>query len=197
MMKLVHVILSLFLILFLNTAHSKDNVYLIGGLGNSNYSIGDSDITEINNKLTGLGFATATTTVSTDNLSYEFGFGINVFESYYIEATYLNFGNIEISSTTTSPAESLTADIAIKGFNVDLSKSIGPFGLSAGIIKIDNDVEISSSLGNADVPIDDYFLPKFGVSVQLSNYRAEISRTFLTTNSYLNNLMLSYIINLL
>ena len=87
--------------------------------------------------------------------------------------------------------------IAIKGFNVDLSKSIGPFGLSAGIIKIDNDVKISSSLGNADVPIDDYFLPKFGVSVQLSNYRAEISRTFLTTNSYLNNLMLSYIINLL
>ena len=62
--------------------------------------------------------------MSTDNLSYEFGFGINVFESYYIEATYLNFGNIEISSTTTSPAESLTADIASKGFNVDLSKSI-------------------------------------------------------------------------
>ena len=164
-----------------------------GGIGFSKYNIGNSDITEVDNKLTGLGFATSVTTVDAKNFSYKYGIGINILESFSIEAFYANLGQVSINSSTTSPAESLSANVDIKGLGFDLVKYIGPVGLSGGIIKIDNDITITSSLGSANVPIDDYFLPKVGGNIKINNYRIEVNRTFLTVDSYLNNFTLSYI----
>ena len=196
---MLRLLLIIFCILFFSTkiTYSKDSLYLFGSLGLSNYSIGNSDITEVNNKLTGLGFATSSTIVDSKKLSYEYGLGMNVLKLFAMELSYLDLGQVSIESTTTSPGESLNAKVNIEGTSVDIIKTIGPIGFTGGLIKIDDDITISSSLGSVDVPIGDYFLPKIGASVQINNYRIEANRTFLTPNSNLNNFMFSYIFSII
>ena len=185
----------IFCILFfsIKNVHSKDSLYFFGGLGISNYNIGNSDIDEVNNKLTGLGFATSSTSFQTDNLSYEYGIGTGLLALMNLELSYLSLGQLTSDSSTTSPSESLKAKVNIQGLNFDLVKNFGPFGISGGLIKIDDKVSISSSLGNIDLPIDDYFLPKIGIGVMLKRYRIEANRAYLTQNSSLNYFMISYV----
>ena len=142
--------------------YSKETLYLFGGAGYSNYDIGDSDITEINNKVTGLGFGTSKTTTDIKKFSYEYGFGLEILKILTVEISYLDMGQISLATSTTTPSESLNTKINIEGISIDLIKNIGPIGLTGGILKIDNDIKISSSLGNANAPIDDLFLPKIG-----------------------------------
>ena len=110
--------------------------------------------------------------------------------------TYLDIGQISLATSTTTPSESLNAKINIEGISIDLIKNIGPIGLTGGILKINDKIKISSSLGNANVPIDDLFLPKIGGNIKINNYRFEINRIFLTPNSHLNNIMISYIFDI-
>ena len=173
--------------------YSKETLYLFGGAGYSNYDIGDSDITEINNKVTGLGFGTSKTTTDIKKFSYEYGFGLEILKILTVEISYLDMGQISLATSTTTPSESLNTKINIEGISIDLIKNIGPIGLTGGILKIDNDIKISSSLGNANAPIDDLFLPKIGGNIKINNYRFEINRTFITPNSHINNIMISYI----
>ena len=176
--------------------YGKDNIYIFGGLGYSNYEINNSDITEINNKITGLGFATSSTTYDSKNFSYEYGIGLDVLELFVLEASYLDLGQVSLETNTTGPSETLTTDIDIEGISLDLVRNIGPLGFTRGFLKIDDDIKVYSSLGNTNVPVDDLLLPRLGANIIVNNYRFEINRTFLSPNSHLNNFMISYIFNL-
>ena len=109
----------------------------------------------------------------------------------------VNLGKVSFTSKTTSPSETLSADVKIQGLNIDIQKSLGPFALSGGIMRIDDTIKLSSSKGNADVPIDKILIPKIGANIQFNNYRFEFNKVFLTPNSHINSFMLSYIFELL
>ena len=177
MLKIYSIILCL-LTLYPKILYSKETLYLFGSAGYSNYAIGDSDITEIDNKITGLGFGTSKTITDTKKFSYEYGIGLKMLELLIVEISYLDMGQISLTTSTTVPSESLNAKINIEGISIDLIKNIGPIGLTGGILKIDDNVKISSSLGNVNIPIDDLFLPKIGGNIKINNYRLEINRTF-------------------
>ena len=81
--------------------------------------------------------------------------------------------------------------------SLDILKGLGPFSLSAGFMRLDDTIKISSSRGSVDVPVDKMLIPKVGANIKLSNYRLEYSRIFITPNSEINSLMISYIFNLL
>ena len=185
------IFLLLFIILYSNSSNSE-NLYLFSSIGFVDYQINSKDKTEINNKLTGIGFGSATTSSDTDNLAYKVGFGFKVPLNFFVEGSYVNYGKIKFLSTTTSPSESLSADVEIKGLSADLLKSIGPFALSAGLMMVEDDINISSSKGNVDVPIDEFILPKIGAHLKYNDYRFELNRIFITPNSHINSFMIGY-----
>lgn len=189
-------LLFFFLNLFFSRLSYSETIYLIGSLGTSSYSIDNKDKTEINNKLIALGFSDASTSVKTEDLSYKLGLGIKLPLLFSIESSYANLGEIKFTSETT-PAETITADAKIRGVSLDILKGLGPFSLSAGFMRLDDTIKISSSRGSVDVPVDKMLIPKVGANIKLSNYRLEYSRIFITPNSEINSLMISYIFNLL
>ena len=92
----IFLIISLFLfsILFSNPSYSE-NLYLFSSIGYSDYQINLKDKTEINNKLTGIGFGSATTSIVTDNVAYKVGFGLRVPLLFIVEGSYVNYGKIK------------------------------------------------------------------------------------------------------
>lgn len=191
--------ISLFLFLFLwsfaNFSHAK-TLYLFGGVGISDYNIATKDKTEINNKLTSLGFGSAKTNTDTQNLSHKFGVGVKIPLLLSIETSYENLGKISFNTTTTTPSETLTGKAEIRGVSIDLLKGLGPLAVSGGFLRITDTIQITSSKGDVDVPIDKILIPKIGVKLKYQNYRLEYNRVFITPNSHVNSIMLSYIFEL-
>ena len=185
----------LFSILFSSPCYSE-NLYLFSSIGYSDYQINLKDTTEINNKLTSIGFGSATTSTDTDNLAYKVGFGLRVPLFFIVEGSYVNYGNLNFKTTTTSPSESFSADVAIKGLSLDLLQNLGPFAVSAGLMMVEDDITIPSSLGNINVPIDKFLIPKVGANLKYNNYRLEFNRIFITPNSQIDSLMIGYVFNI-
>ena len=185
----------LFSILFSSPSYSE-NLYLFSSIGYSDYQINLKDKTEINNQLTGIGFGSATTSTVTDDLAYNVGFGLRVPLFFIVEGSYVNYGNLNFKTTTTSPSESLSVDVPLKGLSLDLLQSLGPFAVSAGLMMVEDAVTIPSSLGNINVPIDKLLIPKIGANLKYNNYRLEFNRIFITPNSQIDSLMIGYVFDI-
>ena len=194
-MKILLIIFLIFGFFFTKIAYSE-NLYLYGGLGFSDYSINSKDENEIDNKLINLGFASSSTSTSSEHLLYKFGLGFKTPLKFSIEASYINYGKVSFASETAGPTETMAADVKIQGLNLDIQKNFGPFGISAGFIRVNDNIEVASSKGNIDVPVDDILIPKIGTNIKINNYRFELNRVFLTTNSQINSFIISYIFNL-
>ena len=194
-MRKCFISLFLFSILFSNPSYSE-NLYLFSSIGYSDYQINLKDKTEINNKLTGIGFGSATTSTVTDNLAYKVGFGLRVPLFISVEGSYVNYGNLLFKTTTTSPSEALLAEVAVKGLSLDILQSLGPLAVSAGLMMVEDDIALISSKGNINVPIDKFLLPKIGANLKYNNYRFEFNRIFITPNSQINSFMIGYVFNI-
>ena len=194
-MKKCFISLFLFSILFSNPSYSE-NLYLFSSIGYSDYQVNLKDKTEINNKLTGIGFGSATTSIGTDDLAYKVGFGLRVPLFFTVEGSYVNYGNLNFKTTTTSPSESLSADVEFKGLSVDILQSLGPFAASAGLMMVEDDIVIISSKGNINVPIDKLLIPKIGVNFKYNDYRIEFNRIYITPNSQIDSVMIGYVFNI-
>ena len=187
-----------FFILFFSTPVLSDNIYIFGNIGISDFQIKNDDKSDINTKLTNLGFSSASTSVNSDNFSYEVGIGVVLpLLRVGLEASIIDYGEIKFTSTTTSPAETINANVPIRGIAADILKELGPISLNAGLISINDNVEIVSSKGNLNVPIDDILIPKVGINYQFGNYRLEYAKIFLTTKSTMDIFMVGYIFNFL
>ncbi len=187
-----------FFILFFSTPVLSDNIYIFGNIGISDFQIKNDDKSNINTKLTNLGFSSASTSVNSDNFSYEVGIGVVLpLLRVGLEASIIDYGEIKFTSTTTSPAETINANVPIRGIAADILKELGPISLNAGLISINDNVEIVSSKGNLNVPIDDILIPKVGINYQFGNYRLEYAKIFLTTKSTMDIFMVGYIFNFL
>ena len=64
------------------------------------------------------------------------------------------------------------------------------------IMIVEDDITISSSKGNVDVPIDKFILPKIGANFKYNDYRFEFNRIFITPNSQINSFMIGYVFNI-
>ena len=195
-MRKCFISLFLFSILFSNPSYSE-NLYLFSSIGYSDYQINLKDKTEINNKLTGIGFGSATTSTVTDNLAYKVGFGLRVPLFISVEGSYVNYGNLLFKTTTTSPSEALLAEVAVKGLSLDILQSLGPLAVSAGLMMVEDDIAIISSKGNINIPIDKFLIPKIGLNLKYNDYRFEFNRIFITPNSQVDSFMIGYVFNIL
>ena len=187
-----------FFILLFSTSVLSDNIYVFGNIGISDFQIQNDDKSDINTKLTNLGFSSASTSVNSDNFSYELGLGVVLpLLRIGIEASIIDYGEIKFTSTTTTPSETINTNVPIKGVALDILKKLGPLSFNAGLININDNVEIVSSKGNLNVPIDDILIPKVGLNYQFGNYRLEYTKIFLTTNSTMDTFMVGYMFNFL
>ena len=101
MQKISKKVIAIFFIFIWSFANisQAETLYLFGGVGISDYEIATKDKSEINNKLTSLGFGSANTVTDTENLSHKFGVGVKIPLLLSIEASYENLGEISFNST--------------------------------------------------------------------------------------------------
>ena len=85
-----------FFILLFSTSVLSDNIYIFGNIGISDFQIDNDDKTDINTKLTNLGFSSASTSVNSDNFSYELGLGVVLpLLRLGLEASIIDYGEIK------------------------------------------------------------------------------------------------------
>ena len=57
-------------------------------------------------------------------------------------------------------------------------------------------LDVATSKGNIDLPIDKIVLPKLGAKFRFKSYRIEYTRVFITPSSHLNSIIISYVLDI-
>ena len=155
MKKTLVVILGL--ILFSSQSLKAEEGYLFGGAKLFNYGIENSDLQTINTSLIALGFSSATTKTDNSGIGFDIGFGVNLSDNFALEGGYVNYGTLEINTSTTGPTENLKMEIKGSGFTGAGVLKFGDdkenFYVKGGMHSWELDGKITASLGSSAEPL--------------------------------------------
>ena len=155
MKKTLVVILGL--ILFSSQSLKAEEAYMFGGAKLFNYGIESSDLQAINTSLIALGFSSSTTKTDNRGVGFDIGLGFNMSDNFAIEAGYVNYGTLEVSTTTTGPVENLKLEIKGTGFTgagvIKFGDDKENFYVKGGMHSWELDGKITASLGSSTEPL--------------------------------------------
>ena len=155
MKKTLVVILGL--ILFSSQSLKAEETYMFGGAKLFNYGIESSDLQTINTSLIALGFSSSTTKTDNQGVGFDIGLGFNMSDNFAIEAGYVNYGTLEINTSTTGPVENLKLEIKGSGFTGAGVLKFGDdkenFYVKGGMHSWELDGKITASLGSSTEPL--------------------------------------------
>ena len=155
MKKTLVVILGL--ILFSSQSLKAEETYMFGGAKLFNYGIESSDLQTINASLIALGFSSATTKTDNQGFGFDIGLGFNMSDNFAIEAGYVNYGTLEINTSTTGPVENLKLEIKGSGLTGAGVLKFGDdkenFYVKGGMHSWELDGKITASLGSSTEPL--------------------------------------------
>ena len=155
MKKTITIILGL--ILFSSQSLKAEEGYMYGGAKLFNYGIENSDLREINTSLIALGFSSATTKTDNSGIGFDIGVGLNMSDNFAIEAGYVNYGTLEVNTSTTGPVENLKLEIKGSGLTGAGVLKFGDdkenFYVKGGMHSWELDGKITASLGSSTEPL--------------------------------------------
>ena len=155
MKKTLVVILGL--ILFSSQSLKAEETYMFGGAKLFNYGIKSSDLQTINTSLIALGFSSSTTKTDNQGVGFDIGLGFNMSDNFAIEAGYVNYGTLEINTSTTGPVENLKLEIKGSGLTGAGVLKFGDdkenFYVKGGMHSWELDGKITASLGSSTEPL--------------------------------------------
>ena len=155
MKKTLIVILGL--ILFSSQSLKAEETYMFGGAKLFNYGIESSDLQSINTSLIALGFASSTTKTDNSGVGFDVGVGFNMSDNFAIEAGYVNYGTLEVNTSTTGPVENLKLEIKGSGLTGAGVLKFGDdkenFYVKGGMHSWELDGKITASLGSSTEPL--------------------------------------------
>ena len=155
MKKILVVILGL--ILFSSQSLKAEETYMFGGAKLFNYGIKSSDLQTINTSLIALGFSSSTTKTDNQGVGFDIGLGFNMSDNFAIEAGYVNYGTLEINTSTTGPVENLKLEIKGSGLTGAGVLKFGDdkenFYVKGGMHSWELDGKITASLGSSTEPL--------------------------------------------
>jgi hypothetical protein len=155
MKKTLVVILGL--ILFSSQSLKAEETYIYGGAKLFNYGIENSDLQEINKSLIALGFSSSLTKTDNSGIGFDIGAGFNLSENLALEVGYVNYGTLEVNTTTTGPVENLKLEIKGTGFTgagvIKFGDDKENFYLKGGMHSWKFDGKVTASLGSSSEPL--------------------------------------------
>ena len=151
------IIIILGLILFSSQSLKAEEGYMYGGAKLFSYGIENSDLREINTSLIALGFSSATTKTDNSGIGFDIGVGLNMSDNFAIEAGYVNYGTLEVNTSTTGPVENLKLEIKGSGLTGAGVLKFGDdkenFYVKGGMHSWELDGKITASLGSSTEPL--------------------------------------------
>ena len=145
------------LILFSIQSLKAEETYMFGGAKLFNYGIESSDLQTINTSLIALGFSSSTTKTDNQGVGFDIGLGFNMSDNFAIEAGYVNYGTLEINTSTTGPVENLKLEIKGSGLTGAGVLKFGDdkenFYVKGGMHSWELDGKITASLGSSTEPL--------------------------------------------
>lgn len=155
MKKTITIILGL--ILFSSQSLKAEEGYMYGGAKLFSYGIENSDLRKINTSLIALGFSSATTKTDNSGIGFDIGVGLNMSDNFAIEAGYVNYGTLEVNTSTTGPVENLKLEIKGSGLTGAGVLKFGDdkenFYVKGGMHSWELDGKITASLGSSTEPL--------------------------------------------
>tara|TARA_B100000963_G_scaffold341489_1_gene341236 strand:+ start:682 stop:1287 length:606 start_codon:yes stop_codon:yes gene_type:complete len=174
--KKILILFSLFFSIMSFNSLKAEEGYMFGGLKVFNYGIEASDLQVINTSLVNLGFSSSTSSTDNTGVGFDLGLGVNLSEELALEVGYVDYGTLEINTTLTGPAETLTTEIDGDGFT------------GAGVLKLGDESEhayvkagfhswsftgkVTSSLGSSSEPLGTGTDPFFAIGFKGNNWFA-------------------------
>ena len=173
-MKKIMIILFAFFSLQANV-HSNET-YMYGGAKYFSYGVEKSDLQAINTSLIALGFSSSTTKTDNRGVGFDIGFGFNMSDNFAIEAGYVNYGTLEINTSTTGPVENLKLEIKGSGLTGAGVLKFGDdkenFYVKGGMHSWELDGKITASLGSSTEPLGSGTDLFGGVGFVMNNFYA-------------------------
>ena len=155
-MKKLIIIMNI-IIFSLSNISKAEETYMFGGAKLFNYGIENSDLQTINTSLIALGFTSSTTKTDNQGIGFDIGLGFNMSDNFAIEAGYVNYGTLEINTSTTGPVENLKLEIKGSGLTGAGVLKFGDdkenFYVKGGMHSWELDGKITASLGSSTEPL--------------------------------------------
>ncbi len=164
-----------FLVCLILPTNAEEN-YAFGGAKIFNYGIESSDLQAINTSLVNLGFSSSTSETDNIGVGFEIGAGITIAEGFALEGSFVNYGTLEITTTTTGPAENIKTEISGDGIAFGGALNVDGLLLRAGMHSWDFEGKVTASLGTSSESLGTGTDPYFGIGY--------ISDNFYTTFDY-------------
>ena len=151
-----YLILIIALLSFQTNAYSAD-AYWYGSGKMFSYGVEKSDLQAINTSLIALGFSSSTTKTDNRGVGFDIGLGFNMSDNFAIEAGYVNYGTLEVNTSTTGPVENLKLEIKGSGLTGAGVLKFGDdkenFYVKGGMHSWELDGKITASLGSSTEPL--------------------------------------------
>ena len=158
-------IFFIFSVISTSTSNSEEG-YMYGGAKLFNYNVSNSDLQAINTSLVNLGFSSSTTSSENEGTGFDIVVGSNLTNFLAWEIGYVNYGKVEITTTTTGPAETIKTEIDGDGITSALVLKVGKNNINHAFLKVgahawDLKGRVNTSLGSSSQPLghgtDPYF----------------------------------------
>jgi len=155
-----------FLTVLLLSNVSKAENYVFGGAKIFNYGVESSDLQNINTSLVNLGFTTSRSETDNTGVGFDLGVGFGVTDNFSLEAGYVNYGTLEINTTTTGPVENIKTEITGNGLTLaGKFSNLGDTGvfIRGGVHSWDLSGKVSTSLGSSSEALGEGTDPYFSI----------------------------------
>ena len=153
------------IILFLPNVLKAEN-YVFGGAKIFNYGVETSDLQNINTSLVNLGFSSSRSETDNTGIGFDLGVGFGVTDNFSLEAGYVNYGTLEINTTTTGPVENIKTEITGNGLTLaGKFSNLGDTGvfIRGGVHSWDLSGKVSTSLGSSSEALGEGTDPYFSI----------------------------------
>ena len=171
-------IFFIFSVISTSTSNSEEG-YMYGGAKLFNYNVSNSELQAINTSLVNLGFSSSTTSSENEGTGFDIGVGSNLTNFLAWEIGYVNYGKVEITTTTTGPAETIKTEIDGDGITSALVLKVGKNNINHAFLKVgahawDLKGRVNTSLGSSSQPFghgtDPYFALGFKTKYLFAGY---------------------------
>jgi len=162
-----------FILVFSNNSSFSEN-YFYGGAKLFNYGVETSDLQEINTSLVSLGFSSSTSETDNTGLGFDIGIGVGLVDNFAVEAGYVNYGTLEITTKTTGPVENIKTEITGDGVTIAGVLNAEGLYLKGGMHSWDFTGKVTASLGTSSEPLGTGTDPFFGIGYNSNNFISSV-----------------------
>ena len=155
--------ITFILLLTQANVYSAEKSYMFGGAKIFNYGLESKDLQSFNASLVALGFESSSSSTDNTGIGFVIGSGAEITPNFSVEASYINYGTLKVTTNLTGPTENLTTEISGDGFAGAIKYYEEGFYVKLGLHSWDFSGKLTTSLGSSTEAIGTGTDPFFAV----------------------------------